>query len=171
MDNLQEMEARLWAHIDGTNTAPERAAVQQLIEEHTAWRARHAELLELHQLLGGTELEQPSMRFTRNVMEGIAQLQIAPAAKSYINQKVIWGIALFFLTAIFGFLIYAIGMIDWKVGSAAETDYRIDFTAVDYSKFFNNTYTQIFMMLNVVLGLMLLDRFISNKRKKLYEGS
>jgi hypothetical protein len=29
----------------------------------------------------------------------------------------------------------------------------------------------VFMMLNAVLGLMLLDRYISNKRKKLYDAA
>jgi hypothetical protein len=36
---------------------------------------------------------------------------------------------------------------------------------VDYSGFFNNSFVNIFMMLNVVLGLMLLDRYLNMKRK------
>jgi len=36
---------------------------------------------------------------------------------------------------------------------------------LDFSKFFSNTWVNVFMMINVVLGLFLLDNFLSNKRK------
>jgi regulatory protein YycI of two-component signal transduction system YycFG len=32
---------------------------------------------------------------------------------------------------------------------------------------FNNTFVNVFMMLNVVLGLMLLDRYLDRKKKEL----
>ena len=38
---------------------------------------------------------------------------------------------------------------------------------IDYSKFFNNTWVNAFMMINVLLGLVLLDNYFSNKRNKL----
>jgi hypothetical protein len=41
---------------------------------------------------------------------------------------------------------------------------------VDYSRMFNNSFVNLFMMANVVLGLMLLDRYLHMKRKKLREG-
>jgi hypothetical protein len=37
---------------------------------------------------------------------------------------------------------------------------------VDFSKFFSNKWINAFMMINVVLGLLLLDNFLSNKRKE-----
>ncbi|MER3497938.1 MAG: hypothetical protein C4308_04535 [Chitinophagaceae bacterium] len=54
--------------------------------------------------------------------------------------------------------------VDWS----AKTDSQlpIDFSQVDYSKFFNNSYINIFMMIKVVLGLVLLDRYLSLKKKK-----
>jgi hypothetical protein len=36
---------------------------------------------------------------------------------------------------------------------------------------FNNDWVNAFMMINVVLGLFLLDRFLANKRKKFTEES
>jgi len=53
--------------------------------------------------------------------------------------------------------------VDWS----AKTDSQlpIDFSQVDYSKFFNNSYINIFMMINVVLGLVLLDRYLSLKKR------
>jgi hypothetical protein len=160
----EETETRLWEYIDGHGEPAERSAIEKLIEENAAWRAKYHELLEVHQLIGETELEQPSLRFTKNVMEEIARVHIAPAAKTYINNKIIYGIGLFFLTMIIGLLVYGFAQIDWSTGKT--TDYGIDFTKVDYSRIFNNTFVNLFMMANIVLGLFLLDRYLSSRKKK-----
>ncbi len=65
-------------------------------------------------MLRKEELEMPSLRFTKNVMEEIAQYQVAPATKNYINKNVIRGIFAFFLIMISGLLIYFIGQIHWS---------------------------------------------------------
>jgi len=107
------------------------------------------------------------MRFTKNVMEKIAQYHIAPATKNYINKKIIWGIAGFFFTLITVFLIYGFSQVEWT--SATDSKYVIDFSRVsqiDFSKIFNNNFVNGFMMVNVLLGLVLLDRVLANKRKK-----
>jgi hypothetical protein len=102
-------------------------------------------------------------------MEEIAKYHIAPATKAYINNKIIWGIAAFFVLSIVGFLVYGLGQIDWSATSSANSTLGVDLTKVDYGQMFNSTVMNVVMMLNAVLGLMLLDRYISNKRKKLYE--
>lgn len=166
MDN-DEMEIKLWAFIDGFVTGEEGSAIEKLIAENTEWKNKYAELLQVHESLNLVELEQPSMRFTKNVMEEIAKYQIAPAAKNYINNKIIWSIGLFFLTMLVGFLVYGIGQIDWSAGTDSGASLGIDLNKIDYSKIFNNNLMNVFMMLNVVLGLFLLDRYLANKRKKL----
>jgi hypothetical protein len=157
-------EERLWDYIDGTATATEKTVIAQLIESNAAWRAKYNELLEVQQLIQTTELEEPSMRFTKNVMDEIAKLHIAPAAKNYLNKKVIRGLAFFFISIIVGFLIYGFGQIDWTV--QGDTKMPVDLAKVDYSRIFNNNYVNVFMMINVILGLFLLDRFLANKRKE-----
>ena len=112
----EEIEALLWEYIDGMSE--EKPAIEKLIADNTAWRAKYQELLQLHELVHASELEEPSMRFTKNVMEEISRLHIAPAAKSYINKKVIWGIAAFFISMIVGFLIYAIAQVNWSEGTS-----------------------------------------------------
>ncbi len=142
----------------------ERSAIEHLLQSNAEWKAKYHELLEVNQLLQSSELEHPSMRFTRNVMEEIAKLHIAPATKTYINKRIVWGIGIFFITMIAGFLVYGFGQIDWSVkGNSSVSDYL---GKIDYGKFFNNTYMNVFMMINVVLGLFLIDRFLANKRKK-----
>ena len=163
----EHMEERIWEYIDGFSNPDDLPVVKRLIEENQAWREKYNELIEVNQLLHSTELEEPSMRFTKNVMEEITRLHIAPAASSYINHRIIWGIGIFFIVLIVGFLIYGFGQIDWNA-SPDKSMLPVDIRNVDYSAFFNNTYINIFMMLNVVLGLMLLDKVLVNKRKKHY---
>ena len=165
--NFQNMEERLWNYIDGAGGAEEKSAIEKLLQENAEWKAKYQELLEVNSLIHSSELEQPSMRFTKNVMEEIAKLHISPAAKTYINKKIIWGLGIFFITMIIGFLAYGFGQIDWSL--QGDTKMPVDLSKVDYSKFFNNTYMNVFMMINVVLGLFLLDRYLANKRKKFRE--
>jgi hypothetical protein len=167
MDHINEMESRLWEYIDGTAAASDRSAIEKLIEEHSEWRVKYKELLEVHQLLQSSELEEPSLRFTKNVMEEIAKFQVAPATRQYINSKIIWGIGFFFITIIVGFLIYGIAQIDWSVASNSKSAIGVDITRIDFGKMFNNTFVNVFMMMNIVLGLILLDKYLNNRNKKL----
>ena len=166
MDIQPTIEERLWDFIDGTCNAEEKTFIGQLIASNAEWKAKYKELLEVNQLMGDIDLEQPSMRFTQNVMEEIGKFQIAPAAQSYINKRVIWGIGTFFLLSIVGFLIYGFGQIDWS-STGGGSKMSIDFSKVDFSVFFNNTYTNVFMMLNVVLGLVMLDMYLGKKKKQI----
>ena len=171
MNNLGDMEARLWEFIDGFTPDEERSAIEKLLAENAEWKVKYQELLELHQNINLVELEQPSLRFTKNVMEEIAKYQIAPATKSYINSKIIWGIGIFFITVIVGFLVYGFAQVDWSAGSDSKSTLGVDLGKIDYSKMFSNNFVNVFMMLNVVLGLFLLDRYLANKRNKLITGA
>jgi magnesium-transporting ATPase (P-type) len=164
-ENKNNIDDRLWEYIDGQSSMEEKSVIEKLIETNKQWKEKYHELLELHQLVQSSALEEPSLRFTKNVMEEIAKYQIAPATKAYINNKIIWGIGIFFITLVIGFLIYGFGQVDWSASSNEKLP--IDISKVDYGKFFNNTYVNVFMMINVVLGLMLLDRYLAAKKKKL----
>jgi hypothetical protein len=165
MEENKNIDERLWEYIDGSPSSEEKTAVEKLIETNTQWKEKYHELFELHELVQSSVLEEPSLRFTKNVMEEIAKHHIAPATKTYINKKIIWGIAAFFFIMIFGFLIYSFGQVNWSAKS--DTNLPVDISKFDFSKFFNNTYVNVFMMINVVLGLMLLDRYLASKRKKI----
>jgi preprotein translocase subunit Sss1 len=167
MNTQQNPEERLWDYIDGISSSDEKTAIEQLLQSNAEWKTKYHELLEVNKLLQSSELEEPSMRFTKNVMEEISRLHIAPATKTYINKRIIWGIGIFFITLIVGFLIYGFGQVDWSApGSSTIAD---NLNKINFNKFFSNTYVNAFMMINVVLGLFLLDRYLANKRKKFRE--
>lgn len=171
--NYQLTEERLWDYIDGAISPEEKTIIQEILAHSAEWNSKYKELLEIHTLIQSSELDEPSMRFTQNVMDDIAKLQIAPAAQAYINNNIIRGIAIFFITIIVGFIVYGIGQVNWKQtdsNSGGLIDFtKIDYSKIDYSPFFNNTFMNAFMMVNIILGLFLLDRVLANKRRK-YRG-
>ena len=97
-------------------------------------------------------------------MEEISRLHIAPATRTYINKKIIWAIGLFFILMIVGFLVYGFGQMDWTTGESSAIADKLG--RIDISKFFSNTWVNLFMMVNVILGLFLLDNYLATKRKQ-----
>jgi hypothetical protein len=167
MSTNLNMETRLWDYIDGSSQIEEKNVVEQLIATQAEWRAKYHELLEVQQLLSQSlELDEPSMRFSQNVMEEIARYKIAPATKTYINKKIIYGIGGFFILMILGFLVYGFGQINWSDNSGTLVSQYTN--KVNWSRFFSSTYTNIFLMLNAVTGLMLLDLYLNKRRKELH---
>jgi hypothetical protein len=161
------MEQQLWSYIDGIVSNDERSAIEKMLESNLNWKNKYHELLDIHQIMSSADMEQPSMRFTKNVMEEIAKLHIAPATKNYINKKIIWGIAAFFIILLAGFIIYGLGQVDWNENG--DTKIPVDLSQINYSKIFSNNLVNVFMMINVLLGLVLLDRFLANKRKNFHK--
>jgi hypothetical protein len=157
------MEEKLWLLIDGRLPAQEKTVIEKLLETDAAWRAAYRELLEVNELLQSSELDSPSMRFTKNVMEEIARLHIAPATRTYINKRIIWGIGTFFIVMLLGILVYGFGQL--ASGGGEQTEISKSFGRFDLGKIFSNTWVNVFMMVNVVLGLVFLDQYLTSKKK------
>ena len=164
MNEQQNFEKQLWDYIDGLSSHEEKSSIEKLLQSNIEWKNKYHELLEVQQLLRSSDLEQPSLRFTKNVMEEIAKFHIAPATKNYINNRIIWGIGAFFITLVVGFLIYGFAQMDWNFQDDSKP--LVDLSKVKYGKIFNNNFVNVFMMVNVVLGLVLFDRVLANKRKE-----
>jgi hypothetical protein len=162
----QNQEGRIWDYIDGLGDPVESESVRLLISEEPDWRRKYEELLELHQSFQEMSLEVPSLRFAKNVMEEIAQNQVGPATISYINKRIIWGIGGFFGILILGFLVYGFAQVNWSANGNSKAVSFFKSNSIPWNKIFNNTYGNIFMMINVVLGLMLLDMFLRRKMKR-----
>jgi len=165
MNTQQPIEEQLWEYIDGTATAADRMRIEDLLQSQAEWKEKYSELLEINQLLHATEMEAPSLRFTKNVMEQIGRMQIAPATKSYINKYIIWGIGIFFVTMIVAILGYGFSQVDWS-SSNSSSSFSEQLGKIDASRFFNNDLINVFIMINILLGLVLLDHYFSNKRKQ-----
>ena len=162
MNEEYEIEMHLWDYIDGLVTAEEKMQIEELLKNDLQWKQVYGQLLEMHQRIKkDIELEDPSMRFTKNVMEEISKTKIAPATKNYINRKVITGIAVFFIILIVCLLIYGFAEINWTAQSDKASSF--DLSNFDVSRYLNQPVLNVFWMCNVVFALILLDRYLSGK--------
>lgn len=168
MHTQQQMEERLWDYIDGLSSPGERSAIEELMAANIEWQQKYRELLNVDQLMTSSELDAPSMRFTKNVMEEIARYHVAPATKTYINKNIIRSIGAFFLTMIVGFLVYFLRQFQWKDSSSSTLvpQYNINIEKFNVGKAFNSTYTTVFTLVVVVLGLMLLDMYLHRRKER-----
>lgn len=169
MDTNSNMEERLWDYVDGISSAHEQSVIEKLLETDSEWRHKYKEILKANILLQqSVELDEPSMRFTQNVMEDIAKYRIAPAASTYINKKIIYGIASVFVTIIVAMFVYVFANVDWHTAGSG-SGISFDISKINYGKIFSSTYVNIFLMLNVIIGLVFFDKYLSVKKKKLLE--
>jgi hypothetical protein len=170
MNTEETMEDRLWDYIDGLSSPAEKSAVEALITANIEWQRKYKELLDVHQLMTSSDLDAPSMRFTRNVMDEIARYQVAPATKTYINKNVIRGIGGFFLCLIAGLLVYVFGQVKWtSPGASALKMPSVDLGGldkIDYGRFFGSLPVTLFMLVVVVLGFGLLDLYLQRKKQR-----
>ena len=71
---MKSREEQLWNHIDETASAEERAALEQELRTDDALQQELSLRKKLHEELAGIEPEQPSMRFTQNLMDILPKL-------------------------------------------------------------------------------------------------
>lgn len=163
MNNLENMEIRLWDYIDGLSSTEERSFIGKLIAENIEWRRKYHELLDAHQLLQqDIELDEPSMRFSANVMDAIANEKIAPSARSYIKKSVIRGIAAIFLLPLGALLVYILAKADWTSPNTS----IIKAPEVNLNQYLTPALINGIAIVTVVLALALIDTTIRKKQRK-----
>lgn len=167
MNKPENIEARLWDYIDGLSTEQERSFIAKLIEENLEWRRKYHELLDVHHLMQqDIELDEPSMRFTQNVMDMVTREKIAPAASTYIKKSVIRVIAGFFLISIAALLIFVLVNVNWSNISTVSDKPLVKIPEIDMSKYMNTTVFNSMMIISAVLALMFLDMTLRKKQKR-----
>ncbi|MFD0940405.1 hypothetical protein [Pedobacter boryungensis] len=157
---MNTIEEQLWNYIDGNCTAEEKIEIETKIAVNIQYHSIYKELLAVHNELNTLDFEEPSMSFTRNVMEKV-NLELKPVAlKTKIDNRIIYSIGAFFFLSILGLFIYAV------VKSNVTFDFKMPALNFDIAKHINATTIQIFIFVDVALGLLYLDSFL-RKRKGL----
>jgi hypothetical protein len=163
MSKQMHMEERLWDHIDGLGDAAERAEIERLIATDAAWRSAYDALLDTQRLLKSTELEQPSLRFTKNVMESIARYQVAPPTRSYVNKRIIWAIGGFFGVLLLAGLAYGFSTINFGTGGGS--GFKLPTPDLSFLMHVPSSVWTIFLMADAMLGLLFLDRYLRKNKQ------
>ncbi len=162
---MMNMEDRIWDYIDGLSSPEERAIMERLLQSDPAVKSRYDELLILQQQLKAVELDEPSMGFRNRVMEQVLAGPHPVALKTRVDNRIIYIIAAFFVCTIGGMLAYTIYKMDWS-GSASGFELpRVALPVVNWSFLENPSFTLFFLSMNVVLGLLLIDKIVTARRK------
>ena len=156
------IEQQVWDYLDGACSVQDGEKIAQLIETDQAYRSVYAELKVLHSDLANIELDEPSMSFTRNVMDKVAAAPVPGSIRSLVDKRIIYSIAAFFVLSLLVMLAVTIGQIDWtQPATAALPEYEIP--KVDYLSFMDGTFFRVFLFADLILGLYFLDSIIRKR--------
>jgi hypothetical protein len=160
MNNMEEI---LWNYIDGNCTADEQKAITELITKDEAYRLKYQELLNLNKEFMAMEIDEPPMAFTYNVMEAIRTEHAQQPLKASINNKIIIGIAAFFVLTIVTLLVYALSHVNITAASTP-SPLASNLKVPDLRSFLSKPVIQVFFFFDVVLGLFLFDTYLRRKK-------
>lgn len=170
MQDASEKDRLLWAYIDGHCLTAEKELVEAQLLNDPVWKADYEQLLAIHrELPESILLSAPSLRFTKNIMEEIGRHGIAPAATTYINKKVIYGIAGFVLSLLLVLTVYALATADWSSVQWTSANWKIDewSPATLSFKWLSSPHLVTgFFIMNAFLALFLLDRFLAQRKRR-----
>jgi len=117
---------------------------------------------ELTRLLKGMEMEEPSMSFTRNVMEQIKLEKQPVALKTRVDNRIIYGIAAIFGAFIAGVFIYAI--------ANSTVTYELPKVKIDLTGAVDKTLTPgfltAFLFIDLVIALIYFDSILRRKKRQ-----
>lgn len=107
------------------------------------------------------ELTSPSPDFTRKVMGAIDGVRIAPSSRTYINKKVVNGIGLFFLLLTVVALAWGLVAFNWSAADKFISSFEL--SRLDPGQYFTRKTLNCLLFLNVLLGLVFLDKYFSRR--------
>ena len=156
---MNTIEQQLWDYIDGNLNETQRKSIEEKIETDISVKLQYEELLNLNAAFSEMELDEPSMSFTRNVMDSVA-LEPAPVSlKTKVDNRIIYSIGGFFVISLMALLGYVF--------------YNSTFTMPDFSRYMSVSFEidkvitptslYIFLGIDLVLGLIYIDYFLRKK--------
>jgi hypothetical protein len=166
-------EAQVQYYLDGEGTPQERDYIEKMIATDPEWGSTYESFLDIHQMLSDNPVMEPSMRFTKNVMEEIEGLSIAKPIRQYGNPwvfRLAGGILVLFLLGIF---IYLFSQIDFSQGSGSGMPNvlsNLDAGKWDWGRFAGGSANLVLYMLVTVMGCYLFDKIRKKKHSFSKEG-
>ena len=156
---MNTIEQQLWDYIDGNLDDASKKAIEEKIESNAELKSQYEDLLKLNLVFDGLDLDEPSMSFTRNVMESIALAPAPVAMKTKVDKKIIYSIGGFFvvsLLALLGYVFYNANL------EMPQFDLKVNFD-FNLEKYITPTTIYAFLFADLVIGLVFLDQFLRKK--------
>lgn len=157
---MKTIDEEIWAYIDGSCSAEERQRIAVKIESNEDYAVAYQELLKLNELMASEDLEEPSMSFSRNVMDAVA-LEIAPKRlKTRVNNKIIFAIASFFVLSILAIMVYAFANSETGISAPELPGFNLNFNTGNY---ITPTFIKGFLFFDLMLALLYVDRLLRRR--------
>lgn len=159
------MEEQIWNYIDGTCSDAEKIQFEKQLTTNVELKKMYQELVQLNLIFKQTELEEPSMRFAMNVMDTINASAAFTPLKTVVDQRIIKSISIFFIASISVLVLYALWQVQWSFYSSTTTAFHFELPSLEVPSVFNGTVVNLFIMFDVVIGLLLLDKVLRFKKE------
>eukprot|EP01012_Entosiphon_sulcatum_P014584 TRINITY_DN195_c0_g2_i1.p2 TRINITY_DN195_c0_g2~~TRINITY_DN195_c0_g2_i1.p2 ORF type:complete len:160 (-),score=26.02 TRINITY_DN195_c0_g2_i1:915-1394(-) len=159
---MNAIEQQLWDYIDGNLHGLAKKAIEEKIDSDPEIKSQYEDLLKLNSVFAELDLDEPSMSFTRNVMESVALVPAPVALKTQVDKRIIYSIGGFFvisLLALFGYVLYNSNISLPKFDLDANLNFNMD-------KYITPTVLYSFLFIDLVIGLVFLDQFLRKKMHK-----
>jgi hypothetical protein len=157
---MKTIEEEIWTYMDGTCNPREKESIAVKIATDNNYAVTYKELLKLNELLASNDLEEPSMSFSRNVMEAVA-LEVAPKKlKTKVDNRIILGIGAFFSLSLLSILVYAIAASDISASDFQMPRMNLN---INFSQFLTPGLIKIFLFFDLMLALVYFDRLLRRK--------
>lgn len=160
---MKTIDEEIWDYIDGSCDAAESERITAKIATDERYARSYQELVKLNTMMAADELDEPSMSFSRNVMDAVA-LEIAPKKlTTRVNNKIIYSIAAFFILSIVAIFVYVLAN-----STPSGTEFKMPSLSLrfDLSQMLSPLYMKIFLMFDLTLLLLYMDRLIRRKMHK-----
>jgi anti-sigma factor RsiW len=159
---MKTIDEEIWAYIDGSCNASESQRIAEKIATDDNYAIAFQELSKLNVMMASDELEEPSMSFSRNVMDAVAQ-EIAPKKlTTRVNNTIIYGIAAFFILSLSAIFIYILAN---SSSSSSASGFKMPTAnfSFDLSHVLSPLSMKIFLMVDLALALVYMDRLLRRK--------
>jgi len=156
---MNTIEQQLWDYIDGNLDVQQALTIKGKINSDEDVKLLYEELLKTNLALSSLELDEPSMSFTRNVMESIVTAPAPITLKTKVNIHIIYGISGFFIVLILALIGFALSGLDVK---NAGLDVKFD-VVLNFDQYITPTLIYTFLFVDLIIGLVFLD-YLLRKR-------
>ena len=166
----KKIEDQIQSYIDGEISAEERSFIEKMIAGDKTWNQSYEDLLAIHYLLNeNLETMEPSMRFTKNVMDEVAAYEIAKPIRLRHNPwlfRIAGGVL---GSLLLGIIVYMFSLFDFTTSDSGSSlpIPEIDFPKISWTNYLGGNANIGLFMLCTILGLVILDKYLSAKKKAL----
>ncbi|WP_316799204.1 hypothetical protein [Pedobacter frigidisoli] len=150
-------EEQLWDYIDGNLDEAQASIIENQIHSNPELKEQYEQLLSLNLTLSALSQDEPSLSFTRNVMESIAHEPQPVALTTKVNKKLVYGIGSILVLPLLSMFAYILYYSDLRM---PDFNFNLNFNV---KQIFTPTTFNVFVFSDIVIGLIFLDHLLRSK--------